>query len=66
MRNRSRRTRRYSGAKVGKVGVESHLYLGPLTLEGIVAYQFGSETGFAGKATVAYYPRDEPAPVCWA
>jgi hypothetical protein len=47
-----------SGAKVAKVGVESHLYLGPLTLEGIAAYQFGSETGFAGKATIAYYPRD--------
>ena len=47
-----------TGAKVGKIGAESHLYLGPLTLEGIAAYQFGSETGFAGKATVAYYPRD--------
>lgn len=47
-----------TGAKVGKIGAESHLYLGPLTLEGIGAYQFGTETGFAGKATMAYYPRE--------
>ena len=44
---------------LGKVGVESQLYLGRLSLEGLAAYQFGSDHGFAGKGTVAYYPRDD-------
>jgi hypothetical protein len=45
--------------ELGKIGVESHLYLGRLSLEGLAAYQFGSDRGFAGKGTVAYYPRDD-------
>ncbi len=45
--------------EVGKVGFESQLYLGRLSLEGLAAYQFGTESGFAGKGTVAYYPRDD-------
>jgi catechol 2,3-dioxygenase-like lactoylglutathione lyase family enzyme len=47
------------GAEVGKVGLESQLYLGRMTLEGIAAYQYGSESGFAGKATAAYYLHDD-------
>src|SRR6185503_3030666 len=45
--------------EVNKVGFESQLYLGRLSLEGLAAYQFGTDTGFAGKGTVAYYPRDD-------
>ena len=48
-----------NGADVGKAGIEGHLYLDRLTLEGIGAYQFGTKTGVAGKGTVAYYPRDD-------
>jgi hypothetical protein len=48
------------GAEVGKVGLESQLYLGRVSLEGIAAYQSGTETGFAGKATAAYYLHDDP------
>jgi hypothetical protein len=48
-----------SGAEVGKVGIEGEAYLGRFSLEGLAAYQFGSETGFAGNATVAYYPIDD-------
>ena len=44
---------------LGKVGFESQLYLGRLSLEGLAAYQFGSDDGFAGKGAVAYYPRDD-------
>jgi hypothetical protein len=44
---------------LGKVGFESQLYLGRLSLEGLAAYQFGSDNGFAGKGAVAYYPRDD-------
>jgi len=44
---------------VGKVGVESQLYLGRLSLEGLATYQFGTDHGFAGKGAVAYYPRDD-------
>ena len=45
--------------EVNKVGLESQLYLGRLSLEGLAAYQFGTDAGFAGKGTVAYYPRDD-------
>ena len=31
---------------------------GALSLEGLAAYQFGTFTGFAGKALLAYYPTD--------
>jgi hypothetical protein len=47
-----------SGADVGKVGVEGEAYLGRISLEGAASYQFGSDTGFAGRATVAFYPTD--------
>lgn len=45
--------------EVGKVGFESQLYLGRLSLEGLAAYQFGSESGVAGKGTLAFYPLDD-------
>ena len=48
-----------SSSDLGKVGLESQLYLGRLSLEGLAAYQFGSDHGFAGKGTVAYYPLDD-------
>lgn len=47
------------GAEVSKWGFEGQLYLGRLSLEGVAAYQFGSEDGFAGKGTVAYYPHGD-------
>jgi len=47
-----------TGADVGKLGVEGEAYLGRFSLEGLAAYQFGTNTGFAGKAVVAYYPID--------
>ena len=47
------------GADVGKVGVEGEAYFGRLSLEGLAAYQFGTFTGFAGKALLAYYPTDD-------
>jgi hypothetical protein len=47
-----------NGADVGKFGVEGEAYLGRFSLEGLAAYQFGTNTGFAGKAVVAYYPID--------
>jgi hypothetical protein len=47
------------GAEVGKVGLEGEAYLGRLSLEGMVAYQFGDEEGIAGKGTVAFYPTDD-------
>ena len=31
---------------------------GRISLEGLAAYQFGTYTGFAGKALLAYYPSD--------
>lgn len=45
--------------EVNKVGFESQLYLGRLSLESLTAYQFGTDTGFSGKGTAAYYPRDD-------
>jgi hypothetical protein len=48
-----------TGADVGKVGLEAEAYLGRVSLEGLAAYQFGTEHGFAGKATFAYYPADD-------
>ena len=47
-----------TGDDVGKVGVEGEAYLGRVSLEGRAAYQFGTHTGFAGKALLAYYPTD--------
>ena len=47
-----------SGASVGKVGVEGEAYLGRVSLEGLAAYQYGTASGFAGKATAAYYATD--------
>jgi hypothetical protein len=46
-------------SELGKIGVEGQLYLGRLSLEGLAAHQFGTDSGFAGKGTVAYYPRDD-------
>ena len=46
------------GAEVGKIGAEGEAYLGRFSLEGLATYQFGTFTGFAGKALVAYYPTD--------
>jgi hypothetical protein len=48
-----------SGGEVGKVGIEGEAYLGRVSLEGLAAFQFGSNEGFAGQATVAYYPIDD-------
>jgi hypothetical protein len=45
-----------TGADVGKIGLEGAAYLGPVSLEGLGAYQFGDRTGFTGKATLAVYP----------
>jgi hypothetical protein len=47
------------GADVGKVGLELEAYISRLSLEGLAAHQFGSEKGFAGRATIAYYPLDD-------
>ena len=47
------------GANVGKAGVEGQAYLGRFSLEGAAAYQFGSYTGFSGKAVLGYYPTDD-------
>jgi len=46
-------------SEVNKVGLESQLYLGRFTLEGLSAYQFGSDRGFTGKGTLAFYPLDD-------
>ncbi len=47
-----------SGFDIGKFGVEGAAYLGRFSLEGLAAYQFGSASGFNGKAVIAYYPID--------
>lgn len=47
------------GAEVNKVGLETQLYLGRVSLEGLAGYQFGSDTGLVAKGTIAYYPRDD-------
>lgn len=44
-----------SGESTGKVGFEGEAYMGNISFEGFAGYQFGTNTGFAGKATVAYY-----------
>jgi hypothetical protein len=49
----------FTGADVGKVGIEGEAYLGRVSLEGLLAYQFGTETGIAGRTTVAFYPTDD-------
>lgn len=46
------------GATVGKVGLEGELYLNRFTLKAAPAYQFGTRTGAAGKASINYYPTD--------
>ncbi len=43
------------GAQVSKVGVEAHVYRGPFSLEGVLAYQGGTFDGVAGTATAALY-----------
>lgn len=48
-----------TGAEVGKIGAEGAAYLGRVSLEGFAGYQFGSRTGFTGKATLAFYPTDD-------
>jgi hypothetical protein len=48
-----------AGATVGKVGVEGEAYFDRVSLEGLAAYQFGTNSGFAGKATLALYPTDD-------
>lgn len=48
-----------SDVKVGKIGAEAHLYLGQFSLEGLGAYQYGTNEGLAGKAMLAYYPIDD-------
>jgi hypothetical protein len=48
-----------TGANVGKIGIEGERYLGRFSLEGLAAYQYGTNSGFAGRATVAYYPTDD-------
>jgi hypothetical protein len=45
-----------SGEGTGKVGLEGEWYMANVSLEGFAGYQFGTNTGFAGKATVAFYP----------
>ncbi len=47
-----------TGFDIGKFGVEGAAYLGRFSLEGLAAYQFGSASGFTGRAVVAYYPID--------
>ena len=47
-----------TGANVGKLGVEGEAYLGRFSLEGLAAWQFGTNSGLAGKAMVAFYPSD--------
>lgn len=48
-----------AGGSVGKVGVEGEAYLGQVSLEGLAGYQFGTNTGLTGTATVALYPTDD-------
>jgi hypothetical protein len=48
-----------TGGEVGKVGLEAEAYLGRISLEGMLAYQFGDEEGVAGKGTIAFYPTDD-------
>jgi hypothetical protein len=46
------------GAEVGKAGVEGELYSGQFSFEGILAAQWGTFSGLAATATVAYYVQD--------
>ena len=50
--------RNIDGAEVNKLGVEAEAYLDRISLEGLAAYQSGTDNGFAGKATVAFYALD--------
>jgi len=47
-----------SGATVGKIAVEGEAYLGRVSLEGLLGYQYGTKEGVTGKAIFAYYPTD--------
>jgi hypothetical protein len=47
------------GAEVSKAGFELEVYLQRVSVEGLLAYQFGTEEGYAGKASLAYYPLDD-------
>lgn len=48
-----------TGADVGTVGVEAEAYLGRVSLEGAAGVQFGDNSGFQGRATLAYYATDD-------
>lgn len=48
-----------TGANVGKIGIEGESYMDRWSLEGLAAYQFGTNSGFAGRATIAYYLTDD-------
>jgi hypothetical protein len=48
-----------TGEGTGKVGLEGEWYMDNLSLEGFAGYQFGTNTGFAGRGTVAFYPNPD-------
>ncbi len=47
------------GATVGKLGIEGEAYFSRISLEGLAGYQFGTNTGFTGRATVGFYATDD-------
>lgn len=47
------------GEDTGKVGFEGEAYMSNVSFEGFAGYQFGTNSGFAGKATVALYPNPD-------
>ena len=44
---------------IGQAGGEAGIYLGRFTVRGAAAYQFGTDTGAAALAKVAFYARDD-------
>jgi len=48
-----------TGEGTGKVGLEGEAYMSNISLEGFAGYQFGTNTGFAGRATAAFYPSED-------
>lgn len=48
-----------TGADVGKLGLEAEAYLDRFSLEGQLAWQFGTVSGITGGATAAFYPTDD-------
>lgn len=48
-----------TGEGTGKIGLEGEKYIGNVSLEGFAGYQFGTNTGFAGRATAAFYPSED-------